>query len=344
MLLRIGSVSVIVGLMLGCTNQTSPDVQGSMIPELPAHMPSVPFPADNPYSAEKAELGRYLFYDVRLSSEATIACASCHRQEAAFSDAPNQVSKGVYGARGQRNSPMIVNAAYNPYQFWDGRAATLEEQAMGAFLNSIEMAADTMAVATLLRGPDYRDRWLQAFHDSTVTMPLAMKAIATFVRTLVSANSPYDRYLRGERDAMTSVQLSGMRLFFSERTKCASCHNGPNLTNNLFQNVGLFSHYFDTGRYRVTGDHADEAMFKTPTLRNVELSPPYMAGGDSEDGEMLTLESVVEHYDKGGKPFGNKDTRVVALKLSNSEKASLVEFMKALTDRSVLTNPRFAKP
>jgi len=307
-------------------------------------MPPVPFPTSNPYSAEKAELGRYLFYDTRLSSEGTISCASCHRQEAAFSDAPNQVSKGVHGARGQRNSPMIVNAAYSPFQFWDGRATTLEEQAMGAFLNSIEMAADTIAVAALLRSSEYRSRWQQAFRDTTVTMPRAMMAIATFVRTLVSANSPYDRYLRGDGSAMTPVQLAGMRLFFSERTKCASCHNGPNLTNNLFQNVGLFSHYFDTGRYRVTGDHADEGLFKTPTLRNVELSPPYMAGGDSEDGEMMTLESVVEHYDKGGKPFGNKDRRVVALKLSKEEKASLVEFMKALTDRSVLTDPRFAKP
>lgn len=336
---------VSVAIMLSsCANQTSPATQYSDAPALPAHMPPVPFPASNPYSAEKAELGRYLFYDVRLSSEGTIACASCHRQEVAFSDAPNQVSKGVHGARGQRNSPMIVNSAYNPYQFWDGRAATLEEQAMGAFLNSIEMAADTIAVAALLRGPDYRDRWKQAFRDTTVTMPLAMKAIATFVRTLVSANSPYDKYLQGDTGAMTAVQRAGMRLFFSERTKCASCHNGSNLTNNLFQNVGLFSHYFDTGRYRVTGDHTDEALFKTPTLRNVELSPPYMAGGDSEDGEMMTLESVVEHYDKGGKPFGNKDRRVVALKLSKEEKASLVEFMKALTDRSVLTDPRFAKP
>lgn len=335
-------ILIMIGLTVGCANETAPASKEPSV--IPAHLPPVPFPATNPYSAAKAELGRYLFYDVRLSSEGTIACASCHRQEVAFSDAPNQVSKGVHGSRGQRNSPMIVNAAYNPFQFWDGRASTLEEQAMGAFMNSIEMAADTIAVGSLLRSDAYREMWKRSFQDTTVTMARAMQAIATFVRTLVSANSPYDRYLQGDAHAMTDEQLRGMRLFFSERTKCASCHNGPNLTNNLFQNIGLFSHYFDTGRYRVTGDPKDEALFKTPTLRNVELTPPYMAGGDSEEGELMTLEQVVEHYDKGGKPFGNKDKRVVKLNLSVQEKAELVAFMKALTDRSVCTDPRFAKP
>jgi cytochrome c peroxidase len=239
---------------------------------------------------------------------------------------------------------MIVNAAYQPHFFWDGRATTLEEQALDAFLSKTEMAADTVSVAALLRSPDYRTSWMAAFGDTTVTMAMAMRAIAAFERTLVSANSPYDRYVRGEEQAMTAAQKRGMALFFSNQTMCSNCHGGPNFTDHSFRNIGLFRHYFDRGRYSVTKNPDDEALFKTPTLRNVALTPPYMAGGDSDDGELWTLEAVVEHYDKGGFSFHTQDNRVRKLFLSDAQKADLVAFMHALTDRTVLTNPAFAKP
>jgi cytochrome c peroxidase len=329
-------------LIVSCAVDSVPPAEPAF-PVVPAHFPAVPIPADNPITIDKIELGRWLFYDKRLSRDRTVACASCHRPEAAFTDAGKIVSGGVGGARGLRNSPTVVNAAYQPHFFWDGRAASLEEQAMGAFLSEAEMFADTIAVASLLRS-FYQQAWKRAFGDTLVTMKRAMQAIATFERTVISAESPYDHFLRGDTTALTSAQRRGMQLFFSSRTMCANCHMGPNLTDDKFHNIGLFSHYFDKGRFVITRDPFDEARFKTPTLRNVELTAPYMAGGDSEEGEMWTLEQVVEHYAKGGKPFATRDFRVRKLDLSKSEEADLVAFLKALTDPTIATNPKFSKP
>ena len=171
-------------VLTGCAEEPS-TVPGEVFPIIPAHMPPMPFPADNPITKEKAELGRHLFYEGRLAPDGITSCASCHGQENAFSDAPNQVSQGFQGQQGQRNAPTIVNAGYRKLFFWDGRAASLEDQAMEAFLNPIEMAADTVAVAELMRSGEYRDMWMAAFDDTTVTMHMVMKAIATFERTLV---------------------------------------------------------------------------------------------------------------------------------------------------------------
>ncbi len=328
--------------MSSCASDSVPPAEPTF-PVVPAHFPAVPVPADNPLTAEKVELGRWLFYDTRLSRDGTVACASCHRPEAAFSDAGKVVSGGVGGARGLRNSPTIVNTAYQQHFFWDGRASSMEDQAMGAFLSEAEMFADTIAVARLLRSA-YAKAWKNAFGDTTVTMRRAMQAIASFERTVISAESPYDHFLRGDSTALTAQQRRGMRLFFSSRTMCANCHSGPNLTDDGFHNIGLFSHYFDKGRFNITRSPFDEAKFKTPTLRNVELTAPYMAGGDSEEGEMWTLEQVVEHYVKGGKPFATRDARVRKLDLTKTEEADLVAFLKALTDPTLATNPKFAKP
>ncbi len=336
-------IVAVFALIVGCANDPVQPLD-EQFPSVPAHLPTMVYPANNVITPEKVDLGRHLFYDKRLSNEGTIACASCHGPEQSFSDAPNQVSQGVEGSRGQRNAPMIVNAGYRKIMFWDGRASTLEEQAMGAFLNSTEMQADTFAVAALLRSDDYSAKWLAAFGDTTVSMPRAMQAIATFERTIVSANSRYDRFLQGNTNALSAQERQGMQLFFSSKTMCSSCHSGPDLTDDLFHNVGLFHHYFDRGRYNVTRDPLDEGKFKTPTLRNVALSPPYMATGDSEKGLLATLEQVVDHYNDGGTPFPNKDPRVKKLGLTDQEKASLVAFMKALTDSSVLTNPAWQQP
>ena len=307
-------------------------------------MPPMPFPPDNPITPEKVELGRFLFYDGGLARDGITSCASCHKQERAFSDAPNQVSEGFEGAQGQRNSPTVVNSGYRRTLFWDGRALSLEEQGMAAFLSEIEMNADTFAVADLMRSAKYKEMWLRAFGDTTVTMHRVMQAVSTFERTIVSGNSRYDRFQRGDTNALNAEERHGMQLFFSDRTMCASCHLGPDLTNDDFHSVGLFHHYFDRGRYDVTNDPLDEGKFKTPTLRNIALTSPYMASGDSEDGLMETLEDVVDHYNDGGATFVNKDDRVRELFLSDEEKAALVAFMEALTDSTILTDPRFSDP
>lgn len=311
---------------------------------IPAHLSAVPVPADNPLTPAKIDLGRRLFYDKRLSSTGTVSCASCHHPEKAFSDAPNQVSRGVNAALGQRNAPGLINIAYRHAFFWDGRAASLEDQAMMAFLGSTEMDADTLAVATLIRSAAYRDAWVASFRDTAVTMRRVMMAIASFERTLVSANSRYDRYLLGEKNVLSDQERRGMQLFFSAKTMCGACHGGQDLTNDQFQNVGLFNHYFDRGRFNVTKDPRDEGLFRTPSLRNVALTPPYMASGDSDKGPLTTLEQVVAHYNDGGTPFNNKDKRVRKLGLTDAEMADIVAFMKALTDSSVLNRTEWLAP
>jgi cytochrome c peroxidase len=333
---------VLVFVVVSCNTETLVPEPG--YPSVPAHFPPVPFPPDNRITPEKAELGRRLFYDERLSSSGTVACASCHRPEASFSDAPFQVSEGVDERQGNRNSPTLINVGYRRVLFWDGRVATLEEQAMAAFLHPDEMNADTHAVAALIRSNAYKQDWETVFPDTIVSMHRVMQAIATFERTIVSANSRYDRYLRGEQQALSASELHGMRLFFSEKTQCSGCHRGLDLTDDRFWSVGLFHHYFDAGRFLVTKVSADEGRFKTPTLRNVALTAPYMASGDSEKGLLETLESVVKHYNDGGTTFHNKDPRIKKLDLTDQEQAALVAFMKALTDSRVNTDHRFSRP
>lgn len=341
--LQLAWLCVVVVALASCSPDESLTPPPLEIRPIPAHLPDVPVPADNPITKAKVELGRMLFYDARLSRDGSVACASCHRPDVGFSDAGRTVSAGVGGALGSRNSPAIINVAYQRHFFWDGRAASLEDQAMAAFLSPAEMSADTIAVAQLLR-TIYPQYWRSAFGDTVVTMRRAMQAIATFERTLISAKSPYDRFITGDSTALTTSQRRGMMLFFSDRTMCGHCHSGPNFTDDQFHNVGLFNHYLDRGRWMVTRNLRDEAKFKTPSLRNVELTAPYMATGDSDDGPMQTLEDVVEHYSEGVRPFPTKDPRVKRLRLTEQEKADLVSFMKALTDPTVATNPAFQKP
>lgn len=334
---------IAVLVLAGCAAEDTVVPQDAPFPAVTAHLPAVPVPADNPITLAKIELGRMLFFDERLSRDGTVACASCHRPDVGFSDAGRVVSAGVGGALGSRNSPALVNVAYQQHFFWDGRASSLEDQAMTAFLSPVEMAADTIDVARLLR-TQYATKWHAAFGDTAISMRRAMQAIATFERTLISANSPYDRFITGDSTALTPSQRRGMQLFFSDRTMCGHCHSGPNFTDDQFHNVGLFNHYLDRGRWLVTRDLRDEAKFKTPSLRNVELTAPYMATGDSDDGLLQTLEDVVEHYSEGVRPFPTKDPRVKRLRLTAQEKADLVAFMKALTDSTVARNPAFRRP
>lgn len=307
----------------------------------PAGFPPVPFPSTNIPSEAKILLGRMLFYDPQLSSTGTVSCASCHRQSLGFSDS-RAVSTGVRGENGSRNAPSIVNTAYQESWFWDGRAGTLEQQIGSALTSSAEMDADTADVrAYLERSTTYPLMFRDAFGPAEpITLDRAVDAIATFCRSLVSGSSRYDRFLMGETSALTSDEQEGMRLFFSERTKCGSCHSGFNLSDNEYHSVALRAHYYDRGRAIVTGKERDIGKFKTPTLRNVAVSAPYM-----NEGNFATLDEVIDHYDKGGNPFIYKDTsRIRPLHLSETEKRRLRAFLLTLTDEEFLQNPRFRNP
>ena len=300
-------------------------------PAPPLGLLPIPWPADNAFSADKVELGRLLYFDKRLSADNTVACASCHAPEHGFTDnAP--VATGIRGQKGGRSAPTTINRAYSLAQFWDGRAPTLEDQAKGPIQNPIEMGETHDNVVRKLNGiAGYRALFEKSFGNPEVTIDNAAKAIATFERTLLSGNSAYDRYKAGNKSALSPAQARGMNVYFN-KAKCDSCHEGVNLTANAYANLGIGTDKVepDDGRFAVTKDPADWGKFKTPTLRDISKTAPYM-----HDGRFNTLEEVVDFYDKGGIVNKNLDEKIKKLNLSPEDKKDLVEFLKALEGTSL---------
>lgn len=296
-------------------------------PAIPLGLPPLSWPTANPYSAGKVALGRYLYFDRRLSADDSVSCASCHDPRHAFTDgAP--VSTGIGGQKGNRSAPTIINRAYSLAQFWDGRAPTLEEQAKGPMENPIEMGNTHAAIVARLQSlAGYRPLFARAFGSPEIDIDRVAMAIASFERTLLSGNAPYDRYQAGDRQALTAEQLQGMELFFG-KARCDRCHEGSNFTVNIYANEGIGTGKPDpdVGRFAVTRDPRDWGAFKTPTLREIEHTAPYM-----HDGSLKTLEEVVEFYNKGGIPNRNLDPNIRPLHLDDAEKQALVAFLKSLS-------------
>lgn len=316
----IAAPAVILSLAVGAGQQSK-----SPIP-IPLGLLPVQFPKDNPYSAEKAELGKLLYYDVRLSGDNTVSCGTCHAPQFAYTDG-KPVSTGIRGQKGGRSAPTVINRAYSLAQFWDGRAATLEAQAVGPIANPIEMDQSHDACITKLRGiAGYRQLFAKVFGTEQFTIDHVAKAIATFERTVLSGNSPYDKYKAGNKAAMSAEQVRGMDVYFN-KAKCDQCHEGINFTSNAYHNLGVGTDKPnpDEGRSAVTKNAADWGAFKTPTLRDIARSAPYM-----HDGSLQTLEEVVEYYDKGGVKNKNLDEKMKPLKLTAQEKADLAAFLRAL--------------
>jgi cytochrome c peroxidase len=262
-----------------------------------------------------------------LSADGTVSCASCHDPALAFADG-KPVSSGIAGQKGGRSAPTVFNRAYSLAQFWDGRAKSLEEQAGGPMQNPIEMGnTHTAVVATLKKIPGYKPLFVKAFGTADFGIDEVTKAIATYERTVLSGNSPYDRYKAGNKSAMSAAQVRGMDVYFNQ-AKCDQCHEGINLTANSYHNIGVGADKPnpDEGRMAVTKLASDWGSFKTPTLREIARTAPYM-----HDGSLKTLEEVVDFYDKGGTPNKNLDERMKPLKLSDAAKKDLVEFLKALS-------------
>jgi cytochrome c peroxidase len=296
-------------------------------PKVPLGLPPLAWPRDNPYSAAKVELGRTLYFDRRLSADETVSCASCHDPKFAFTDNA-AVSTGIKSQHGGRSAPTVINRAYSLAQFWDGRAATLEEQAKGPIANPIEMGMTHDGVVERIKDiPGYRVLFSAAFGSDAVDIDRIAKAIASFERTVLSGNAPYDRYKAGHKTAMSAQQVRGMDIFFN-RAKCDQCHEGSNFTLNAYANLGVGSDKADpdVGRFAVTKDSRDWGVFKTPTLREIEHTAPYM-----HDGSLKTLDEVVEFYNKGGIPNKNLDPNIKPLHLNEHDKADLVAFLKALS-------------
>ena len=303
------------------------------IPNLPLGLEAdlLKVPADNPMTPEKVALGWQLFYDSRLSVDNTISCASCHVPSAGFAD-PRPGSVGVGGAVGNRNAPPVINAAFWATQFWDGRSPSLEDQALGPIQNPIEMAHTLEGVEASLNGiPGYRQQFLAVFGAERITADLVGKAIAAFERVVLSGDSPWDRWEQ-ERDSavVPEAVLRGAELL-RDKARCTACHVGSNFTDapfELFHNigVGMSDPEPDLGRYNVTGQDEDRGAFKTPTLRNVAETAPYM-----HDGSIATLAEVIDFYDLGGEPNPWLDSKMKPLGLTEEEKQDLLAFMRALT-------------
>jgi cytochrome c peroxidase len=303
-------------------------------PPPPLGLPPVFWPEENDYSREKAELGRLLYFDKRLSSDGTISCATCHEPVKAYADG-QPVSVGISSQKGGRNAPTVINRAYSTAQFWDGRAATLEEQVKGPLANPLEMTVDTEsngaheAVVRRIRAiPGYVALFTKVFGPGEFDIDHVARAIATFERTVLSGNAPYDRYQAGDPAALSPAQVRGKDIFF-KKAACDSCHLGFNFTDGSYENIGIGMDKpipADLGRFKITGREEETGAFKTPTLREIERTAPYM-----HNGSLGTLEEVVEHYNKGGikNPYLNQ--RIKPLNLTDGEKQDLIAFLKSLS-------------
>ena len=299
-------------------------------------------PADNPITTEKVKLGEALYFDKRLSADGTVSCATCHDPASALTDR-NATAVGVRSTRGARNAPTVLNAMFSSLLFWDGRAPSLEAQALQPLVSASEMGMQNYdaVVARVADDADYV-QWFRRVFKSKVTIDVIAKAIAAFERTQLSGNSPFDRFIAGDRNAISAAQKRGWDLFRG-KAKCIECHafsqGSPFFSDFDFHNTGVAMKAADFGRYRVTNRRSDIGAFKTPTLRDVELTAPYM-----HDGSHKTLLDIVRFYDRGGAANPNLDKRIVPLNLTDAEMNALVEFMRSLTSDEVLRRTQATTP
>jgi len=330
-----------------------PTLHTAFVPANPLGL-STPFaeviPADNPLTRAKVELGRQLYFDPRLSMDATVACATCHHPDLGWADAA-PVSTGIKSQKGGRSAPTIVNRLLGPTQFWDGRAASLEEQALGPIGNPIEMGFTHDEAVALLNSIEGYKVQFEAVFGGPATPERVAKAIASFERTIVSGNSKWDYYEQAlpyfdyeaedgdepeflqkmqriladeEQHRLSESAIRGRDLFFG-KAQCSACHVGQDLTDESFHNlgIGMEAKEPDLGRYVVTKVEKDKGAFRTPSVRNIALTAPYM-----HDGSLKTLREVVEHYAKGGTPNPWLSEKIFKLDLGEQDKVDLVAFME----------------
>jgi cytochrome c peroxidase len=286
-----------------------------------------PVPEDNPPTLEKIKLGRRLFRERLLSRDGSLGCVNCHRPKRAFTDGRAK-AVGIYGRQGPRSVPTLVNRTWGESFFWDGRISTLEEQVVQPILAKTEMDLALEEAVDRLRG---KRRYRRAFHAAFGRAPNAddlAQALAAYVRTIQSGDSSYDRYLFGESEALSEKEVAGLRLFRG-KGNCAACHLGPTLTDEQFHNTGVAwrdGELLDEGRAGVTKREEDRGKFKTPTLREIARTAPYM-----HDGSLATLEDVVDFYNDGGRKNPYLDPELRPLNLTDEEKTALVAFLRSLT-------------
>lgn len=303
-------------------------------------LPKMIFPENNPYSEAKKELGKMLFFDPRLSKSKQISCASCHDPELAWGDG-RTISYGHNRQTGKRNSPSLLNIGYHSIFFWDGRAASLENQALGPITDPVEMAAtETISIKNIKKIKGYKPYFREAFGDEKITIERILKAIATYERTITSKKSKFDSFIEGKSDIFTDEEVIGLHLFRT-KARCINCHNTPLFSNQKFHNVGLSYYgrtFEDLGKYNITHKKEDVGKFKTPSLREIGRTAPYM-----HNGLMPNLEGIIEMYNAGMprvKPKENQkndslfpvtDPLLKKLNLTKKEQNALKAFLLTLS-------------
>jgi cytochrome c peroxidase len=334
---QAASLVAVVAFFVGCQNKVSEKPIGAPLAvKAPLGLPEVPVPADNPVTAETVALGRKLFYEKKLSADNTLSCAQCHSPQLGFTDGRKH-STGVGGKTGTRNAPTVINAAYSTAQFWDGRAASLELQAAGPIANPVEMnQPHDVSVAKLSADPEYQKLFEKAFGPGPITIGKVEKSIAGFERTVISGNSAFDKYqYGGDRTALSPSALRGLAVFKDkQKGNCVTCHTISEkyalFTDGKYHNIGVGvnseGEITDPGRYAESKAELDRGAFKTPSLRNVGLSAPYM-----HDGSLKTLKDVVDFYAGGGNSNPNLDKEIKERKLTGQEREDLIEFLESLS-------------
>ncbi len=340
--ITIAVIVALVSLGVACT-KTSRQERKPMPLVLPSNFPAPIYNlSSNPITVEGFELGRKLFYDTKLSRDGTISCGSCHIQGSAFTLHGHDVSHGIEDRLGVRNSPPIMNLAWSQFFFWDGGVFNLDLQPIAPIENPVEMDEHIPNVIEKLKSDaQYPGLFYKAFGEGDITSSKMLMALSQFMLQCVSAESKYDKVVRKEGAVFSAEEQLGFDVF---KAKCASCHSSDLFTDNKFHNNGLVpSMVNDSGRYRITLDPKDFYLFKTPSLRNIMKTAPYM-----HDGRFLNIDAVLDHYDHGVQVNSTLDTSlnkngVVGIKLTVADRANLKAFLNTLTDDSFIRNPQFAE-
>ena len=328
--------------LLSCSSDDPDAARDLYVFEQPANFPNPTYTFDNnPVTREGFELGRKLFFDPILSRDNSVSCNNCHQQALAFADSPlHPTSIGIDNRMGHRNAPALANMAFLPEFFWDGGVTHLDFVPINAIESEVEMDDDLTNVVNKLNDHDeYPALFQKAFDIDEVTSPYMLYALSQFTNMMVSANSAYDKYSRGEGVQLSDLELEGLSLF---EENCSSCHSGELFTDFSYRNNGLNRTFIDLGRGRITESEADYGKFRVPSLRNVELTAPYM-----HNARFNTLEEVMDHYDQGMvasptlDPLFQNNQAVVGIPLTSAEKISIIAFLKTLTDREFTANPIF---
>ncbi|MFK7756594.1 MAG: cytochrome-c peroxidase [Flavobacteriales bacterium] len=329
MRLVLGVLAVIgvFGLLLGFSFS-----QFELPMDVPKGFPEISYPEGNEPSPERIALGKALFFDPVLSKDFTVSCASCHKPHLGFSDS-QKFSIGADLALGKSNAPTLTNVAYSPYLNRDGGVPTLEMQVLVPIQEHVELDMNILEIAERLNRDSIYVQMSRAAYDRVPDAFVITRALACYERTLISGNSRFDKYYyQNDKSQLTRTERKGMKLFFSEKAQCSTCHSGFTFTNYAFENNGLYVEYPDSGRIRLTREEADRALFKVPTLRNLELTAPYM-----HDGSLETIEDVIEHYSTGVATHKHLSKNIKKFDFSSKEKEQLVAFLKSLTDEEFIT-------